>query len=42
MLWIMEALKPWHAIIVMLCCLLPATAAVAGGVWAVRRSRARR
>jgi hypothetical protein len=42
MLWIMGSVKPWHAIVVMLLCLLPATAAVAGGVWAMRRSRTRR
>ncbi len=38
----MGAIKPWHLLLLSLCCLLPAVTAAFGGVWAVRRSRNRR
>lgn len=41
MLTPMGAIKPWHLFVLALCCLLPTAAAVAGGVWAARRSRRR-
>jgi hypothetical protein len=33
----MGALKPWHLLVAVLCCLLPFAAAVGGTVWLVLR-----
>jgi hypothetical protein len=41
MLAAMGALKPWHVMVLAICCLLPTAVAIMGGVWAVRRSRNR-
>jgi hypothetical protein len=38
----MGAIRPWHLFLLLLCCLLPTTAAVTGAVWAIRRSRSGR
>jgi hypothetical protein len=38
----MGALKPWHLLILSLCCLLPVVAAAIGGVWAVSKKRGQR
>jgi hypothetical protein len=35
----MGAVKPWNLMLLMLCCLLPITAATAAGIWAARRKR---
>jgi hypothetical protein len=38
---IMGAVKPWHLILLSLCCMVTLTVAVAGGIWAARRSRSK-
>jgi hypothetical protein len=37
----MGALKPWHLMVLLACCLLPVAASVAVGVAAARRARRR-
>jgi hypothetical protein len=36
---IMGAVKPWHLILLSLCCMVTLGAAIAGGVWAARSRR---
>jgi hypothetical protein len=38
----MGAVKPWHALILLMCCLLSTGLVTGGVVWAVIRSRRRR
>ncbi|NJC12643.1 hypothetical protein F4558_002469 [Micromonospora profundi] len=35
----MGAIKPWHLVLLSLCCLVPTAVAIVGGVWALRRRR---